>query len=501
MAEVQDIPKHSVHTLVFRSLKRTHDMFLSDYSHPIGFDEKSMEIRKATKAFDEFGPVMDMPKDSKSMTKKESKTTEKSDTIIEAEELNQDHGSSNEPVTLQINEKEMNEDEVEQEPEYDAEKASIKKFASDSIFNPKTTHNIPSTGGGSKAVALVGNNQYAVSSYRKGLISMPKPQWHAPWKLYRVISGHLGWVRCIDVDPSNEWFVTGAGDRIIKIWDLASGQLKLSLTGHVSAVRGVAVSSRHPYLFSTGEDKKVLCWDLEANKVIRHYHGHTQSCTSLSLHPTLDLLVSAGRDSVARLWDMRTKAQIHCLEGHTNTVAAVKCQEVEPQIITSSHDSTIRCWDIIAGKTMCTLTNHKKSVRALTLHPKWYSMASAAPDNIKQWKFPKNEFIQNLSGHDSILNALASNSDNVLVSGADNGSIFMWDWLTGYNFQRIQSAAQPGSIDSEMGIFAMTFDQSGSRLLTCEADKSIKIYKEDENATEETHPVNWKPDILKRKRF
>jgi len=109
-------------------------------------------------------------------------------------------------------------------------------------------------------------------------------------------------------------------------------------------------------------------------------------------------------------------------------------------------------------------------------------MASAAPDNIKQWKFPKAEFIQNLSGHDSILNALASNSDNVLVSGADNGSIYMWDWLTGYNFQRLQSAAQPGSIDSEMGIFAMTFDQSGSRLLTCEADKTIKIYKEDENA-------------------
>ena len=35
-----------------------------------------------------------------------------------------------------------------------------------------------------------------------------------------------------------------------------------------------------------------------------------------------------------------------------------------------------------------TLTNHKKSVRALTLHPTQYTFASAAPDNIKQWKFP-----------------------------------------------------------------------------------------------------------------
>ena len=152
---------------------------------------------------------------------------------------------------------------------------------------------------------------------------MPKPEWHPPWKLYRVISGHQGWVRCIDVDPSNEWFVTGGTDRIIKIWDLASGTLKLSLTGHVSAVRGVCVSNRHPYLFSCGEDKQVKCWDLESNKVchisslfsyslkqnkflivlkvIRHYHGHLSACYALALHPTLDILVSAGRDSVARV--------------------------------------------------------------------------------------------------------------------------------------------------------------------------------------------------------
>ena len=60
--------------------------------------------------------------------------------------------------------------------------------------------------------------------------------------------------------------------------------------------------------------------------------------------------------------------------------------------------------------------------------------------------------------------------------------MYFWDWLTGYNFQRNQVAPQPGSIDSETGVFALTFDQSGSRLLSGDADKSIKIYKEDENA-------------------
>jgi len=36
-----------------------------------------------------------------------------------------------------------------------------------------------------------------------------------------------------------------------------------------------------------------------------------------------------------------------------------------------------------------------------------------------------------------------------------------------------------GSLQAEGGIFACTFDQTGSRFITCEADKTIKIWKED----------------------
>ena len=71
---------------------------------------------------------------------------------------------------------------------------------------------------------------------------------------------------------------------------------------------------------------------------------------------------------------------------------------------------------------------------------------------------------------------------NLPYVAADNGSMYFWDWKTGYNFQRLQTTVQPGSIDSEAGIFASTFDLSGTRLLTCEADKTIKIYKEDDSA-------------------
>ncbi|ORY84624.1 WD40 repeat-like protein [Leucosporidium creatinivorum] len=307
-----------------------------------------------------------------------------------------------------------------------------------------------------------------------------KPDYHAQWKLMRVISGHLGWVRAVAVEPGNKWFATGAGDRVIKIWDMASGELKLSLTGHISTVRGLAVSSRHPYLFSCAEDKMVKCWDLETNKVIRHYHGHLSGVYSLALHPTLDVLVTAGRDASARVWDMRTKAQVHILAGHTGTISDVQCQESDPQVITGSMDSTIRLWDLAAGKTMTTLTHHHKSVRSLTIHPTEYSFASGSSggNNIKKWACPQGTFVHNFSGHDAIINTVRVNQDGVLFSGADNGSITMWDWRTGLPFQTMQDVPQPGSLDAEAGIFCSTFDQTGSRLITGGADKTIKVYAE-----------------------
>ncbi|KAL2059673.1 hypothetical protein ABVK25_000966 [Lepraria finkii] len=340
------------------------------------------------------------------------------------------------------------------------------------------------------------------SLVRRENIHQPKPEWHAPWELMReVISGHLGWVRALAVEPNNQWFASGAGDRTIKIWDLASGSLRLTLTGHISTVRGLAISPRHPYLFSCGEDKMVKCWDLETNKVIRHYHGHLSGVYTLARHPTLDVLVTGGRDGVARVWDMRTRSNIHVLSGHKQTVSDLTCQAgAEPQVITSSLDATVRLWDLTAGKTMGVLTHHKKGVRALTQHPIEWTFASGSTGSIKQWKCPEGAFMQNFEGQNAIINTLSLNEDNVLFSGGDNGSMSFWDWKTGHRYQSLDTTIQPGSLDAESGIFASTFDKTGLRLICGEADKTIKIWRQDPEATPETHPLEWKP-TLGRQRY
>jgi WD40 repeat protein len=73
--------------------------------------------------------------------------------------------------------------------------------------------------------------------------------------------------------------------------------------------------------------------------------------------------------------------------------------------------------------------------------------------------FPDGKFIQNLSGHNAVINSVAINPDGVLASGADNGTLNLWDYRTGHRFQQEETIVQPGSLDSEVsgprGLFAM----------------------------------------------
>lgn len=489
------IEKRSVKGLTLLSLKRTFELFVGNYSVKVPLDEEAQKAKIACKMRDEYSMLQGFkPREAGGANRGGAAGPSGKAAAGAAAEPAADSKSATAKLIDQIPAKPAGAAGAAHKGKELAVHGGEGGAAGPGAITAaaraalSSTVMVPTAAGGEK--------EYVPSATisRRLASKWPRPVWHAPWKNYRVISGHLGWVRSVAFEPANEWFVTGSADRTIKAWDTATGQLKLTLTGHIEQVTGLAVSGRHPYMFSCGLDKQVKCWDLEQNKVIRNYHGHLSGVYSLALHPTLDVLMSGGRDAACRVWDMRTKLQIHCLSGHEDTVAAILAFPTDPQVVTASHDKTIRLWDLRTGKTLSTLTYHKKAVRALCAHPKEHTFGSGAADNLKKFKLPRGEFLHNfLQQQRAIVNCMAVNEDGVTVSGGDNGSLWFWDWKSGNVFQEQDVVVQPGSLESEAGIYACAFDHTGTRLVTCEADKTIKMWREDETATPESHPINFKP--------
>lgn len=336
------------------------------------------------------------------------------------------------------------------------------------------------------------------------------PSRYTKWKTTKILVGHQGWVWCAAVDPTNHWFATGGFDTVIKIWDLASGALKLNLISHKEGVRSVAMSKTSPYLFSGSDDHSIKCWDLERNEVVREFFGHRSAVHAVSVHPMLDVVVSGGRDHTVRVWDIRTRRAVHTLLGHQDSVMSLVTQTVNPQIISGGSDGFIYLWDLGAGKAMTRLTRHKKPVRGLALSPSGGHLVSCGADEIRLWEMNDGNFYGNAStivpsSHASSFSAeeemsywwssCAMSARGTLAVGSQDGHLVFYDWNEQVEkkevreksihpkvvpFYRTMTTSISGTREGEGGIQAMVFDISGTRLITAESDKSVKLWQRKE---------------------
>lgn len=325
---------------------------------------------------------------------------------------------------------------------------------------------------------------------------------HKPWELSRVILDHKGWVRCVAVDPSNEWFATGSADTTIKIWDLATAKLKLDLTGHKDAVRGLSISRNSPFMFSVSEDHSVKCWDLETNTMVRDFNGHTGAVYGVSSHPTLDVVVSCSRDKTVRMWDLRSARCVHTMIGHTDSVLSVTTQNTDPQVISGGADGLVYLWDLGSGKPITRLTRHKKPVRALVPHQLEDTLVTVGADHIRKWKLPLGEFFTNLmcpEGVGKLSESSRELDENVvgggrwscaalnpigqqLFVGGEAGFMRFYNWATHSLVQQRRTKAFPKGAQSDIGIQCCAFDNSGTILITGETDKTVKMWKQSEKS-------------------
>ena len=149
----EEVTKHSVHTLVFRSLKRTHDMFVSDHGSLPDVDDEAEQVLRSVKSRAMYGEVK-----------------QRVDQVRR-------QGGGETPAAPADSVQESGAVQLYQPPDMMAGAARVGN-------NTSSSSAMSIISGGASA----GSQSSTQVAIRKAA-SMPKPSWHAPWKLYRVISG------------------------------------------------------------------------------------------------------------------------------------------------------------------------------------------------------------------------------------------------------------------------------------------------------------------------
>ena len=226
---------------------------------------------------------------------------------------------------------------------------------------------------------------------------------------------------------NNKWLAIAGGDRIIRIYEVETNQLKYTLKGHGSIIFDLQFSSDDQTLISGSWDGSVLLWDIEEESVLKRIDIKNASPYVVRFSPN-DLYILSG-DVVNHLdfWEADSREKFRSLVGHTQTISDIDFSKNNQLMATSSWDGHIKIWDVLTGMIIAKMGQKNNPVYAV----KWVDdkVLSGGADRLIHIWDKNGKSISELKGHSSAITSIQITSDQkLLVSRARNGEVIFWDY-------------------------------------------------------------------------
>jgi WD40 repeat protein len=222
--------------------------------------------------------------------------------------------------------------------------------------------------------------------------------------------------------------IAAASEREVGLWDLASGDQRVSLEGHQGDVECVAFSDDSRLLVTGSKDCSVRIWDVSAGRQVQCCLGHVDSVVSVACAPVDQLVASAAYDGSIRLWHSATGKEIATIATDRASAACLAFSRDATLLAAGMSDATVRVWQLGACKEIARLTGHTLWVNAVAFSPDARFLASASADmTVKLWRLSDLRMAADLRGHEDELAAVSFSPDGrSVLSAGDDGTVRVW---------------------------------------------------------------------------
>ena len=281
---------------------------------------------------------------------------------------------------------------------------------------------------------------------------------------------------------------------------------------HGGEARAVAFSPDGKVVASGGGDRIVRLWDAATGKELRSLSGHRKAVVRLAYSPDGKLLAAGDRDGEIVFWDPATGEELDRFsrydDGALNELRALAFSP-NGKLLAAAHGYTIDLWDIATGKPLPSVPGDMREVYSVAFSPDSKTLAAGTghgifmcqPGTGKEGRRIREACVFAVAFFPDGKRLAAGTGDDVLILGAESGEelqrpreLRSWSMrlaiapdgkslaCTGSNYDRIAVCdLTTNGVDvlgsgRQVEIHDLAFSPNGRRLATAGADNRIRMW-------------------------
>jgi WD40 repeat protein/serine/threonine protein kinase len=350
--------------------------------------------------------------------------------------------------------------------------------------------------------------------------------WDAVNGTQTLLDGHTDGVHCVAFHPDGKRLVSGAADRTVRQWDVATARCIDVRRGHSDAILDVTYSPDGQWIASSSMDKSVRIWktnddgELPAllpdhadnvyeslfspdgltlltrgdlggswlrvwatpaavNRVV--LHGHSSFVYPVVYSPDGRLLASGGwdKDHGVRLWDAASGTLIAVLKGHQDTIFSLAFSPDSRRLVSRSSDETLRSWDTETGTALavipCDMVPRRAGPQSALVTPDGRCIVTGTEGGLRRWDLATGAELDRVPLPLRDVRILAVRpQDGLLAASGDGPNIVLFDLKAG-QVRTVLTHTNPTGASPFIN-HTLAFSPDGRQLLSAGNTRDIQLW-------------------------
>lgn len=286
--------------------------------------------------------------------------------------------------------------------------------------------------------------------------------------------GHAIGVGAVAVSPDGKLIASGGADGAIKLWETDSGRELVALERHTDVICGLSFSPDGARLASASDDGTVKVWDTASGSELATLQGHEDEVWCVAFSPDGKWLASGGKDRTVRIWDPSDLVMRVAIKGFGADVTCLAFSSAGKLAVgfgKLGDFGQLAVVEVGSWQQLHTISAHADRVQAVAFSPDGRMMVSGAFNGrVRLWDVADGQELHRIKGyHTGAVFSVAFSPDGERVaSGGEDHTIRIWDSLAGDWLNTLKG-------HSDL-VGAVAFLPDGVRLVSGSRDQTVKVW-------------------------